>query len=134
MKREIKFRGKRKDNCEWVEGDLKTNLVPKGSMSKCPAICTTEGTIGTFFVCNDTVGQFTGLHDKNGKDIYEGDIVLQQGYHGNKQPMVVKFECGAFIVGFHKGSSTKPTPMLLNSKCEVIGNIYDNPELIEQSL
>ena len=58
MKREIKFRGKRKDNGEWVEGDLKTNLVPKGSMHKCPAISTTKGTIGTFFINTDTLGQF----------------------------------------------------------------------------
>ncbi|WP_443933948.1 YopX family protein [Phocaeicola plebeius] len=132
MNREIKFRGKRKYNCEWVEGDLETNLVPKGSMSKCPAICTTEGTIGSFFVCNDTVGQFTGLKDKNGIDIYEGDIVLQQGYHGKKIPMVVRFECGAFIVGYHNGSSTKRRPMLLNSQCEVIGNVFDNKDLLEE--
>lgn len=45
--------------------------------------------------------------------------------------MVVKFECGAFIVGYHEGSSTKRKPMLLNSKCEVVGNIYDN-EFIDQ--
>lgn len=79
-----------------------------------------------------TISQFTGLYDKNGIGIYEGDIVIQQGYHGKKIPMVVKFECGAFIVGYHEGSSTKRRPMLLNSQCEVIGNIYDNPELVEE--
>lgn len=131
MERVIKFRGKRTDNETWVEGDLKTNLVPKGSMLPCPAISTTNGTIGTFFVHTNTVGQFSGKTDKNGKDIFEGDIVLQQGYHGKKIPMVVKFECGAFIVGYHDGSSTKRKPMLLNSKCEVIGNIFDNADLLE---
>lgn len=40
--------------------------------------------------------------------------------------MVVRFECGAFIVGYHTGSSTKRSPMLLNSKCKVVGNIHDN--------
>lgn len=85
-------------------------------------------------VDENTIGRFSGKYDKNQKPIYEGDIVLQQGYHGKKVPMVVKFKCGAFIVGYHEGSSTKRRPMLLNSKCEVIGNIFDNYDLLEENI
>lgn len=120
MEREIKFRGKGFDSNKWYYGgyaeDCSHNhiILPQDNWSK--------GVV----VDKDTIGQFTGLYDKNQKPIFEGDIVLQQGYHGNKTPMVVKFECGAFIVGYHEGSSTKRKPMLLNSKCEVIGNKFDN--------
>lgn len=124
MKREIKFRGKRIYNGMWMEGDLKTDLAPKGSMLPCPAISTTKGTIGTFFVKTDTIGQFTGLHDKNGNDIYEGDIIRNEICKG-----IVVYKNGAFVLDL--GKSCGCVYLFCLDSLLVVGNIYDNPELLK---
>lgn len=79
---------------------------------------------------NDELMQFTGLRDKNGKEIYEGDILKHRGHH-RMEASVVVFSDGCFNVGYHYGSSTKVKPMLINSKVEIIGNIHENPELLK---
>lgn len=131
MKREIKFRGKRKDNGEWVEGDLQTNLVPKGSMRKCPAITMTKGTIGTFFINPDTLGQFTGMKDKKKKEIYDGDI-LKDDYE--RIYKVEYFECNAaFMLVCYNDMLTDYIGYFDTEKYfEVIGNKFDNPELFAE--
>lgn len=124
MTREIKFRGKRIDTGEWVYGDI---------------LQWTDGTVDIapidrdniqYTVNPDTVGQYTGLKDRNGKEVYEGDIIVQQGYSGIR-PMLVKFEAGAFVTGEHHGSSTARRPMLIQRRCVIVGNRWDNPELLE---
>ena len=125
----IKFRGKNIHTGEWLYGDYhregKTHYITK------PGDYLREYAPIEFIVDGKTIGQFTGLLDKNGNEIYECDVILQQGYSG-KKPMLVRFEHGAFIVGWHGGSSTATRPMLIQKRCEVLGNIYDNPELISK--
>ena len=128
--RTIKFRGKRIDNGKWVYGDLEYNRA------KNIARIHTYDEEGEYLMQHSvdpsSVSQFTGLLDKNGKEIYEGDVVLQRGYSGMR-PMAVKFEQGAFIVGWHGGSSTQTRPMLIQKRCEVLGNIHNyNPELLNE--
>lgn len=152
--REILFRGKRIDNGEWVYGllcrvgDTYANIVEKST----EVMCT---------VLTNTIGQSTGLTDKNGKKIFEGNIVRLFDISVGE----IVQECGAFGIGCRKqidydylASEIAPvtgnnnTPMfcyndnfvsLLELWCnyneegdeisviEVIGNIHDNPELLE---
>nr|DAV04422.1 MAG TPA: YopX protein [Caudoviricetes sp.] len=143
--RSIKFRGKRIDNGMWVDGDLVTTLTPKGSMVTCPAIHTTNGTIGTFFVHPETVGQFTGLFDKNGKKIYEGDIVKKTTKSGYPDEYIAEivFRDGSFGL---KNNSRYGLPVCILVKesnwvdgnasgkstyeYEIIGNVYENRNLL----
>lgn len=139
--REILFRGKRKDTGEWVEGDL---VRLKDGAKAIPHI------YGYGEVIPDTVGQFTGLTDKNGKRIFDGDILRADN---GKQTAVLIVKYGDYLpemfykmlemcvpgkrhllaYGFYAVSIGKGEEMILfQSPCaEVIGNIHDNPELLE---
>lgn len=136
--REILFRGKRIDNGEWVEG--------------C-GIIATENWVSIFTVIDDidenssevneievipeTVGQYTGLTDKNGKKIFEGDIVSRYVNRLDKRvnasvknnTTVASWVCEFFLY------KDKKEVFLANrvgkNDCYIIGNIYDNPELLK---
>ena len=127
--REIKFRGKRVDNGEWVYGDLLTKV---NELSKQPAIVCFNGSIipKSIKVIPETVGQFTGLCDKNGKEVYEGDVVKLGSIYYLCIIIFDKPECG------YAARSTKTGQCYgigtdVKNRLEVIGNIHENPSLLE---
>ena len=123
--REILFRGKRKVSGEWVQGFL---FVSRKGEYKIKWYDPHYGSAKTSEVFPETVGQFTGLTDQNGTKIFEGDIVdiLTE----NEEIGVVEWDDGGFIVsadGFCVDFHTN----INGTDLEVIGNIHDNPELLE---
>ena len=125
--REILFRGKRKYNGEWVEG-----FYYKDLWSDNAHYIIYDGT--DYEVIPETVGQYTGKTDKNGKNIFEGDIVYCKSRLDNAI-MVVIFECGQFrMVLSENYRSYQTNSGFYDINCfdkEVIGNIYDTPELLK---
>ena len=124
--REILFRGKQADNEKWVIGYL--------SSKHTITIQTPCGHMDEIVICADTVGQFTGLTDKNGKRIFEGDVAkVLQGK--DKDIAYVGFENGAFMLYPKTGNIYERTlwEYWYNDwDVEVIGNITDNPEFLEK--
>ena len=130
--RTIKFRGKRVDNGEWVYGYL---LRMRGVSYIYPYHAHNGETI--YEVIPDTVGQFTGLHDKNGKEIYEGDVIRSDGYSGARHYVGYRKE-EAMFVAFIIGTTPQDycgvyQHWIDDFNKEVIGNIYDNPELLKSN-
>ena len=145
--RDILFRGKRVDNGEWVYGYYCPCVF--GNFPAEPAIIDADelkkGRWAPVRVIPETVGQYTGLTDKKGKKIFEGDIVkLTDKSFGYKWKAVVEF--GNPNGNYTWGWQLKPIGKAKNVNtdilcwvemeetgafCEVIGTIYDNPELLE---
>ena len=143
--REIKFRGKSVETGKWEYG----NLVITDHNRLYEMIDNERRYRGV--IAFETVGQFTGLHDKNGKEIYEGDIVEfedagEEGYEykegfGFDNIAQVVYDNGIYTLSnfgendnsYYATDGTAEEVLeevLRNGNCEVIGNIYDNPELL----
>ena len=130
--REILFRGKQTDNGEWIEGAYSPFHLNFGEREEKPhiiIISDDEDIDGLWCdVIPETVGQFTGLTDKNGVRIFEGDIVSLVKHDGLIYK-VVYVPCRYELVN-SKGVNCFVLDIYKSENIEVIGNIHDNPELL----
>lgn len=156
--REILFRGKRLDNGKWVEGFFVKRIDQLTLIPKCYILVQEEDTSGItgeptgylntefswYEVIPETVGQYTGLKNNNGKRIFEGDILriakISDGLGSYYHPpldypvnVVVKWDLCAWMwetLCEDKRYISFPNAWC-HYECEIIGNIHDNPELLE---
>lgn len=138
--REIKFRGKRLDNGEWVYGDYHYRVGGVHCIIDMQPDFQGKVAYVVNQVDSETVGQFTGLHDKNGKEIYEGDIVkwiltmpgvgVNGGYDEYETEEIgeIQWDAGALHLGEYCAAGFAYDS---EDYAEIIGNIHDNPESLK---
>ena len=140
MKREIKFRGKGIDKDVFVFGDMLTGMgYKKGKFYILPHLTYYPGDcndLDGYEVIPETIGQFTGLLDKNGKEIYEGDII--RSYDSENNPIIHSISWDNKKVCYVATMLQHPLiggPIykgwIDEFEKEVIGNVFDNPELLK---
>ena len=137
--RTIMFKGKRVDKGEWVEGYMLMSewndsvyIVTQDECNYNAGDYIFDGSINK--VIPETVGQYTGLTDKNGTKIFEGDIIagavrwLERRKNG-----VVAFRDGSYGLIWYRGDVEQFNAFtsMCNIEYEIIGNIHDNPELLK---
>lgn len=137
--RTIKFRGKRVDNGEWVYGNLTNSYTDSDPLNESSEItvniCIQEFPIDynksrLTIVIPETVGQFTGLTDKNGKDIFEGDVLKVSLFKKTFQVVFAESEKWGASFQHKSHNSIFYLTKYFTDTSEVIGNIHDNPELL----
>lgn len=145
MDRKILFKGKNVDTGEWIEGSLITNVFYRRENHKsipyilCPDKAEFEcfedfdESNGIYEVDEETICQYTGLTDKNGKKIFEGDILeahLDDIYPDNITRVTVEFTNG----GWRMRQGDLPPDTFEDEEGKtwtVVGNVFDNPELLK---
>ena len=142
VEREILFRGKQADNGEWIEGmPIKTHIGTFICFDENPHYCSQYGYMEIdkiVMVCESTVSQYTGTPDKNRRKIFERDIVRRKLFEEYIIGEVVWQDIG--VCGFYLKCGNKYYPIgkdeyvEMSSYDEVIGNIFDNPELLKEDV
>lgn len=145
--RTIKFRGKRVDTGEWAYGNYIEKIKPTEVVDVFWCGFIQDKAISMYKVIPETAGQFTGLTDKNGKEIYEGDILVAPDssqdiwLNGNEYRCVVKYNNSytRFLLsfysiyggeGFSGNQETDQMCVYVKDGYYVAGNIHNNPELL----
>ena len=147
--REILFKAKRMDNGEWVEGFYLKYIKPKNGEIEHRIFVSDSDGITWYAVYENTICQYTGLTDKNGCKIWENDVVefedvgeegyeYKEGFDFINRARVEFAEARWSLTDFAEENSAVVDEfynhaelMELWQYCEVIGNIFDNPELLE---
>ena len=130
--REIKFRGKRLDNGEWIKGNSIVRVGDGFFICDWTGVAIKKSEFYNLFpeVAPATVGQYTGLKDKNGREIYEGDIIggSNGSINGWEWPFKSEIKWNDEECGFNT-----PNWGYMDSThyYNVLGNIHDNPELLK---
>ncbi len=127
MKREILFRGKQLSNGEFIEGSLTVDCHGNCCIYH-PLNVPIGGGFQYFDIDPETVGQYTGIDDREGNKIFEGDIFKIGAEEGI---FTVKFDYGCFLAYDYNGEQVGILSELSTMFVKVIGNIHDNPDLLK---
>lgn len=137
--REIEFRGKRVDNDKWVYGyfiralDIENTPIKNCIIENMSSVPIGGGGVKQDYyeIDLETLGQYPCLKDKNGTKIFEGDLIKSK-YEDVYQ---VYYEDNVLKIEDKWGNGLKPIQRAITHfECEIVGNIYDNPELLESSV
>ena len=129
--RDYKFRGQKIDTKEWIYGSfiqMNSNEHQCFIFPENTPLCIELTDFYTIPILKETVGQYTGQHDKNEKEIYEGDLIFIDDVDGT---FTVKWNDYSARLEINGDGITADFDNYYGYECEVVGNIYENKELLE---